>query len=91
MGSRCNVSLYRWHAAQAATNHAAHDHSHEMGAAAVTLQLNAGQKWATDAPLRLAMGNIRQAMAGLLHAIHEKPPVTARLCRAGEKGGERGR
>ena len=48
----------------AATNHAAHDHSHEPDTAAVTLQLNAGQKWDTDAPLRLAMGNIRQAMAG---------------------------
>ena len=55
----------------AATDHAAHGHSHEPDTAAVTLQLNAGQKWATDAPLRLAMGNIRQAMAGSLHAIHE--------------------
>ena len=46
----------------------AHDHGH--GAAAVTLQLNAGQKWETDAPLRAGMGEIRQAMAGSLQAIH---------------------
>ena len=46
----------------------AHDHDH--GAAAVTLQLNAGQKWETDAPLRAGMGEIRQAMAGSLQAIH---------------------
>lgn len=49
----------------------AHNHSHEHGAAAATLQLNAGQKWETDAALRQGMGNIRQAMAGSLHAIHE--------------------
>ncbi len=49
----------------------AHNHAHEHVAAAATLQLNAGQKWETDAALRQAMGNIRQAMAGSLHAIHE--------------------
>lgn len=46
----------------------AHDHGHD--AATVTLQLNAGQKWATDAPLRAGMGEIRQAMAVSLPAIH---------------------
>lgn len=46
----------------------AHDHGHE--AHGVTLQLNAGQKWQTDAALRKAMGEIRQSMAGSLHAIH---------------------
>lgn len=45
---------------------AAHDH----GAAVGQLQLNAGKKWATDAPLRQGMGSIRQAMAHSLHAIH---------------------
>lgn len=54
----------------AATHDAAHNHQHEHAVAA-TLQLNAGQKWETDAALRQAMGNIRQAMAGSLHAIHE--------------------
>lgn len=47
----------------------AHDHGHEAHGAA--LQLNAGKKWETDAPLRKAIGDIRQSMAGSLHAIHE--------------------
>ena len=47
----------------------AHDHDH--GTASATLQLNAGKKWETDAPLRAAMGEIRQLMASSLHAIHE--------------------
>ena len=46
-----------------------HDHGH--GSASGTLQLNAGKKWETDAALRQAMSNIRQAMAGELHEIHE--------------------
>ncbi len=46
-----------------------HDHGH--GTASATLQLNAGKKWETDAPLRKAMGEIRQSMASSLHAIHE--------------------
>lgn len=65
-----------------AANAEAHNHSHEHGAAAATtLQLNAGQKWETDAALRLAMANIRQAMAGSLHAIHEN-----RLSKSGYAG-----
>lgn len=47
----------------------AHDHGH--AAASATLQLNAGKKWETDAPLRQAMAQIRRQMAGSLHAIHE--------------------
>ena len=47
----------------------AHDHGHD--AATVALQLNAGQKWGTDAPLRAGMREIRQAMTASLHAIHE--------------------
>lgn len=54
----------------AATPPAAHEHKHEHAATA-TLQLNAGKKWETDAALRQAMRNIRQAMAGALHDIHE--------------------
>jgi hypothetical protein len=46
-----------------------HDHGHEQHGA--TLQLNAGKKWETDAALRKAMGEIRQSIAGSLHAIHE--------------------
>lgn len=47
----------------------AHDHGH--GSVSATLQLNAGKKWETDAPLRTAMGEIRKSMASSLHAIHE--------------------
>jgi hypothetical protein len=50
---------------------AGHDHGHQHGAAPAKLQLNAGKKWETDAPLRQSMGNIRQAMADALHAIHD--------------------
>lgn len=64
-----------------AANAEAHNHAHEHGAAAATLQLNAGQKWETDAALRQAMGNIRQAMVGSLHAIHEN-----RLSKSGYAG-----
>ncbi len=46
-------------------------HSHEHGAAAATLQLNAGQKWETDGALRQAMGNIHQAMSISLQQVHE--------------------
>ncbi len=50
----------------------AHNHGQTHGANQVaTLQLNAGKKWETDAPLRKTMGDIRQAMDGSLKAIHE--------------------
>lgn len=52
-----------------AAEHSAHRHEH--GAAPATLQLNAGKKWETDAPLRRSMGRIRQAIAGALPDIHE--------------------
>jgi len=51
---------------------AAHNHGQTHGANQVaTLQLNAGKKWETDAPLRKAMGEIRNAMDGSLKAIHD--------------------
>jgi hypothetical protein len=50
---------------------AAQEHKHEHGVSAAKLQLNAGKKWQTDAPLRQAMSNIRQEMAAALHEIHE--------------------
>ena len=46
-----------------------HDHQHE--ATQAKLQLNAGKKWATDAPLRQAMAAMRADLAGKLHAIHK--------------------
>lgn len=45
-------------------------HQHAPGTSPSQLQLNAGKKWATDAPLRQGMENIRSAMAGALPAIH---------------------
>lgn len=56
-----------------AANNAAHDHgdAHGPGGAATTLEMNGGKKWETDAALRKAMGDIRQTVAGSLHAIHE--------------------
>lgn len=48
---------------------AAGEHSH--GAAnTVALKLDHGKKWAVDEPARHAMGEIRNAMAGALDAIH---------------------
>ncbi len=46
-----------------------HDHGHGEGAPA--LQLDAGKRWATDAPLRQAMGTINHDMRQALPAIHE--------------------
>lgn len=57
----------------AAPDVAAQDHKHEHGPTATTakLQLNAGKKWETDAPLREAMNAIRQELAASLHGVHE--------------------
>lgn len=50
---------------------AADAHKHEHGAAPAKLELNNGKKWATDAPLRKGMENIRKLMEASLHDIHE--------------------
>ena len=50
---------------------AASAHDSHGSAETHQLQLNAGKKWETDAPLRKSMGEIRQSMASSLHAIHE--------------------
>ena len=55
-------------AAQAAAPHEHHAHGNPEPQ---KLQLNAGQKWATDAPLRQAMSEINQAMATALLRIHK--------------------
>lgn len=57
--------------AQAAAEGTAPAHHHDHANAPASLQLNDGKKWETDAPLRLAMGNIRQSMAASLHRIHQ--------------------
>ncbi|MCF8200114.1 MAG: hypothetical protein K9J42_15210 [Sulfuritalea sp.] len=56
-----------------AATEATHDHgdAHAHDGAAAVLQLNAGSKWETDAPLRKAIGDIRQSMAASLEAIHK--------------------
>jgi hypothetical protein len=49
----------------------AHEHEHQHANAAVThLQLDAGRKWATDAPLRSSMAAIRGAFDADHAAIH---------------------
>lgn len=55
-------------AAVAAEEH----HHHGDGARAVQkLQLNAGKKWATDAPLRQSMDEVNRAMMQALPLIHK--------------------
>ena len=44
-----------------------HDHGH---AETTALTLDHGRKWATDDPLRLAMGNLRQAVSEALPQAH---------------------
>lgn len=51
----------------AADSAAVHDH----GDAPFEMQLNNGEKWVIDAPLRQAMGDISEAMRQSLPAIHE--------------------
>jgi hypothetical protein len=53
-------------------------HSHDHAQAPAALSLDAGRKWATDAPLRKAMSNVRSAMSKSLHAIDEGKFSTAR-------------
>jgi hypothetical protein len=52
----------------ASTDAALHDHDH--GDTPFELQLDNGQKWAIDPPLRKAMGDISDAMRQSLDAIH---------------------
>jgi len=50
---------------------AAEPHGHAPGAAAASgLQLDNGRKWATDAPLRRGMSEIRKAVGGASPAVH---------------------
>lgn len=51
-------------------------HDHGNGSATSTLQFNAGKKWETDAPLRTAMGEIRQSVASSLNTIHQNKMST---------------
>lgn len=60
-------------------------HQHAPGTSPSQLQLNAGKKWATDAPLRQGMANIRGAVAGALPAIHGNQLSAAQYRKLAEK------
>ena len=62
----------------AGTSLAATSHDHGHGEGAPALQLDAGKRWATDAPLRQAMGTINNDMRQALPAIHEDRLPAAR-------------
>lgn len=47
-----------------------HSHAGHGGAGVQKLELNAGKKWATDAPLRQAMSDINRAMTQAVPLIH---------------------
>ena len=51
----------------AGTSLAATSHDHGHGEGAPALQLDAGKRWATDAPLRAGMRNLREATETLNH------------------------
>lgn len=55
--------------AQFTTGHAADEHRHHADHG--VLMLDDGKKWQTDAPLRLAMTRIRNAVNARLPAIHD--------------------
>lgn len=57
-----------------AANPASHDHG---GAAPQQLQLNAGKKWAIDAPLRKGMAAVQTAVKRTLPAAHAGKASTA--------------
>lgn len=50
--------------------YAASEHSHEHGAEAPVLKLNAGKKWTGDEPLRQSMTRIRDVVDARLPAVH---------------------
>ena len=50
--------------------HSDHDHHHHGDPGELKVELNQGQKWQTDAPLRRGMAAIRDEVAALLPSIH---------------------
>ena len=67
-----SAALFTPLAALAANN--AHDHG---STAPQQLQLNAGKKWDTDAPLRQAMAAVHQSVTQILPAAHEGKATAA--------------
>ncbi|MBV2182549.1 MAG: hypothetical protein KUL86_15125 [Castellaniella sp.] len=63
--------------------------THDHGSAASTaLTLDHGQKWATDAPLRQAMGNLAQAVNQSLPAAHAGTLTDAQYDALGTKANQ---
>lgn len=58
--------------------------AHDRGHDAPALELNAGAKWQTDAPLRQGMSKIRVAVEQTLPAVHAGNLPTARYRALGE-------
>lgn len=52
-------------------------HSQHADGMSHKLALNAGKKWATDAPLRKAMSTLRQSIAGTLTLVHSGKETSA--------------
>ena len=63
---------------------AAEAHGHDHGEAAPVLELDAGRKWDTDAPLRQGMTSIRSAVESALPAVHAGILPDAAYARLGE-------
>jgi hypothetical protein len=62
-----SATIITWPGAHAATPAT---HQHEQGVRVHGLKLNAGQKWATDEPLRQGMSRIKDALEPRLPAVH---------------------
>lgn len=64
---------------------AATTHDHSQAEAMHALQLNAGERWATDAPLRKAMGALNESMRQSVAAIHENRLAEAQYVQLAEQ------
>lgn len=60
-------------------------HQHAQGTAAHALRLNAGQRWATDEPLRQGMTRIRDALEPELSAAHSGKLSAAQYAALGKE------
>lgn len=78
----CAFSLTPLHAAAPSHEHA---HAHDHGRAPQALTLDNGKKWASDAPLRQRMANLRAAFAEQVPAIHKGSLPAAGYKALGEK------
>lgn len=56
---------------------AAQPADHDHGVSEHALELNAGQKWVIDAPLRQGMSKIHASVTSMLSALHDGKPSNA--------------